>query len=50
MLISWYGLNFIAELNLPLNEKTNQRLVEEKETELIESMNPDWKDLYDELD
>jgi putative endonuclease len=31
-------------------EKQIKGWLRKKKTELIESMNPDWKDLYDELD
>ena len=44
----WYEIHGVAETAIP-REKQIKKWNREWKLELIEQMNPDWKDLYDEL-
>jgi putative endonuclease len=44
----WYELHGAAETAIP-REKQIKKWNRDWKLELIEQMNPDWKDLYDEL-
>jgi predicted GIY-YIG superfamily endonuclease len=48
--LCWVTMKFIAAWKQPLYEKNNLKMVrEEKKLQLIESMNPEWLDLYYQL-